>query len=317
MCSLFGFIDYTNTLSARQKNKILTGLSHECERRGTDATGIAYNYAGALRIFKRPFAAHKMRFHIPNGVNVVMGHTRMATQGSAALNFNNHPFCGKFPHDSFALAHNGVIWNDRELRSVEKLPETHIQTDSYIAVQLLEQQQIIDFSSLKIMAEKIDGTFVFTALDERDSIWFVRGDNPLCIFDYHGFLLYASTKEILSHTEQRLHLRHTDEIETGEGDILHIDKNGKIEQGAFIPTQTFRHPWRQFSCWRQLYWEDENQTEIGIHDDLLNVAKAMGVSDHDIEILLDYGCKPDEIAELLYDSTLLNEVLYELRSAYM
>ena len=43
----------------------------------------------------------------------------------------------------------------------------------------------------------------------------------------------------------------------------------------------------------------------------------MGVSDDDIEILLDYGCEPDEIEDLLYDPALLNEVLYELRSAYI
>ena len=42
MCSLFGIIDYQNVLSSRQKNKILSVLSRECEVRGTDATGIAF-----------------------------------------------------------------------------------------------------------------------------------------------------------------------------------------------------------------------------------------------------------------------------------
>ncbi len=317
MCSLFGLIDYQNALSTRQKNKILTVLSHECECRGTDATGIAYNYAGSLRIFKRPLPAHKMRFHVPNGVNVVVGHTRMATQGLAELNFNNHPFTGNLPHAKFAFAHNGVLWNDQELRFIEKLPETHVQTDSYVAVQLLEIQKALNFNSLKIMAEKVDGSFVFTVLDEQDNIWFIRGDNPLCIHDYNGFLLYASTGEILLKAEHRLHLRHQEEIATKEGDILRIDKNGDIEHGEFLPLQTFRHPWRQFPCWRQRYWQTENEPEVGIYDDLLDVAKAMGVSDDDIEILLDYGCESDEIEDLLYDPALLNEVLYELRSAYI
>ena len=132
-----------------------------------------------------------------------------------------------------------------------------------------------------------------------------------------GFLLYASTEGILSKAEHRLHLRHQEEIETKEGDILRIDKNGNIERGEFLPMQTFRHPWRQFPCWRQRCWQNENEPEVGIYDDLLDVAKAMGVSDDDIEILLDYGCELDEIEELLYDPALLNEVLYELRSAYI
>ena len=94
MCSLFGMIDYNKRLTARQKDSILNTLARECEVRGTDATGIAYNIAGRMRIYKRPLAAHKMNLHIPHGVNVVMGHTRMTTQGSEKRNQNNHPFSG-------------------------------------------------------------------------------------------------------------------------------------------------------------------------------------------------------------------------------
>ena len=36
-----------------------------------------------------------MKIHIPHGVNVVMGHTRMTTQGNAQFNQNNHPFLGQ------------------------------------------------------------------------------------------------------------------------------------------------------------------------------------------------------------------------------
>ena len=66
--------------------------ARECQVRGTDATGIAYNFNDRLRIYKRPLPARKMKIHIPHGVNVVMGHTRMTTQGNAQFNQNNHPF---------------------------------------------------------------------------------------------------------------------------------------------------------------------------------------------------------------------------------
>ena len=46
--------------------------------------------------------------------------------------------------DTNALAHNGVLYNDRELRREQHLPTTPIETDSYIAVQLLEQGQQLD-----------------------------------------------------------------------------------------------------------------------------------------------------------------------------
>ena len=73
MCSLFGLIDYQNALTTRQKNHILQVLAKECEVRGTDATGIAYNFGGSIKVYKRPLAAHKLKFHVPNGVHVVMG----------------------------------------------------------------------------------------------------------------------------------------------------------------------------------------------------------------------------------------------------
>ena len=39
------------------------------------------------------------------------------------------------------------------------------------------------------MAEAVEGSFVFTVLDKNDAIWFVVGDNPLCIMFYDGYLL--------------------------------------------------------------------------------------------------------------------------------
>ncbi|MFR6376362.1 MAG: hypothetical protein ACLUN5_07715 [Oscillospiraceae bacterium] len=51
----------------------------------------------------------------------------------------------------------------------------------------LEKQKTLDFDSLKAMAEKVEGSFVFTVLDKDDSIWFVVGDNPLCVMFYDGF----------------------------------------------------------------------------------------------------------------------------------
>lgn len=82
MCCLFGLIDYGHSLSKGERNRILTILSTACEVRGTDATGIAYHSRGQLHIYKRPRPAHAMHWRIPGDAWVVMGHTRMTTQGS-------------------------------------------------------------------------------------------------------------------------------------------------------------------------------------------------------------------------------------------
>ena len=51
MCCLFGILDYGGKLTRKEKTKILSVLSVACEERGTDATGIAYNSGGAMKVF--------------------------------------------------------------------------------------------------------------------------------------------------------------------------------------------------------------------------------------------------------------------------
>ena len=312
MCSLFGMIDYQNKLTTREKNRILNTLARECEVRGTDATGIAYHFGGRLRIFKRPLPARKLRLRVPSNVNVIMGHTRMTTQGNEKLNQNNHPFPGSIGDKTFALAHNGILWNDKILRQQENLPQTSVETDSFIAVQLLEQQNALDFASLKAMAETVEGSFVFTVLDSEDAIWFVIGDNPLCLFHYDGFVLYASTQDILVKATKRLRLGKPESVQQPEeGEILRIDKHGCQTTDSFMPRTTYPHWWRH-SPYYGYPWDEEGR----LHDELIAAAKAMGVSETEVQALLDYGCDPDEIEELLYDPALLHEMTGELLYAY-
>ena len=113
MCCLFGIIDYGHSLTAEQKTRMTSVLATVCEARGTDATGIAYNSHGKLTIYKRPLPGHRIHFRIPEDAQVIMGHTRMTTKGSARKNYNNHPFLGSTKEGVFALAHNGVLHNDR------------------------------------------------------------------------------------------------------------------------------------------------------------------------------------------------------------
>ena len=201
MCCLFGMIDYAQRLTGTQKSRIVRSLGIASEARGTDATGVAYNAKGTLHVYKRPVPAHKLRIYIPESTRAVMGHTRMTTQGSETRNSNNHAFQARAGGQAFALAHNGVLNNDLYLRKAKKLRRTNIETDSFVAVQLLEQYGSISFDSLRSMAEQVEGSFSFTVLDGRDNVYFIKGDNPLCIYHYPeaGLYLYASTEAILLH----------------------------------------------------------------------------------------------------------------------
>lgn len=310
MCAVFGLIDYKHRLSTKAKEKILKVLSRECEVRGTDATGYAFNKSDKLTVFKRPLPAHKLKLRLPDNVNIVMGHTRMATQGNQLINHNNHPFHGNAGLQQFALAHNGVISNDYLLHRNNEIPDTNIETDSYAAVQLIEKEKHLSFDSIKIMAETLKGSFVFTILDEEDSIYFVRGSNPLAIYNFYndGFYLYASTKDILSNTMKKLGIskRPKYDLEIKEGDILKINCFGEIERKTF--------DYDDWDNWYLRYCRLIKTTPV--LDDLYDVAWSFGIDEACIDILYSNGYTSDEIEELLYDPDELICVLEILNYDY-
>ena len=131
MCAVFGFLDYKSKINNTILKKLIQNLSIAAEVRGTDATGISYVNHGKVVTFKKAKPAHKMKLYFPKNTRTVIGHTRMTTQGSEKYNHNNHPFDGRYGTETFALAHNGVLYNDAELKTKYHLPKTQIETDSY------------------------------------------------------------------------------------------------------------------------------------------------------------------------------------------
>ena len=305
MCCLYGLVDPQNCLSTKQKNLILSALAVAAEARGTDATGIAYHSGGRLRIYKRPFPAHLMRFHVPDDAKVIMGHTRMQTHGNALRNQNNHPFLGNAGGTPFALAHNGVLYNHNTLRRTQALPPTKIETDSYVAVQLLQQKKTLDFSSLRFLAESVEGSFVFTVLDNRNHLYIVRGDNPFCLYHFPAInvYVYASTEEILKKALSKTHLRKLrhNQIQNACGDILRIDACGNITKEEFDDSKLFSFwsdPfWRPFSLHRL---QIPSVAEQDYLKEIKSVAMAFGYAPEDIDELAGKGFSPEELEEFLY-----------------
>ena len=304
MCCLFGLFDYGRRLSAEQKTQVIRILATAAEARGTDAAGIAYSVGGQLRIVKSPGPAHKARFRVPVGANVVMGHTRMTTQGSAQKNRNNHPFMGKARSQPFALAHNGVLWNDADLRERLNLPATEIETDSYVAVQMIERQGKLDFQSLKSMAELLEGSFTITVLSRNNDLYIVKGDSPFCLYRYPGLgiYLYASTSEILGES-----LRHIvisgdapEKIKLNCGAILRIRPDGRMESATFDASNLYGFSygyWPRRSRRRRM---TASAFQQGGADALRMVAGAFGYTPEDIDELLADGFTVEELEDYLY-----------------
>lgn len=303
MCCLFGLLDYGHSLTTLQKNHILSVLSTACETRGTDATGIAYNTNRGLQIYKRPLPAHYLRLRVPKDANYIMGHTRMTTQGCEKRNQNNHPFYGYAGGRPFALAHNGVLYNDHELRRQRKLPSTKIETDSYVAVQLIEQSGQLSFTGLKQMAEAVEGTFTFTAMDHADNLYIVKGNNPLCLYHWPklGLYLYASTEDILQRALQdiRLKLGKPQEVSIASGEIIRIDRFGRITRSGFDTSHLFRS-YSHFNWPYSFSFRDTEPDRGSYVDELKSVARSFGYSPDDIDMLLAEGFTPEEIEDYFY-----------------
>ena len=312
MCSLFGFLDYQGLIPQKVVRKLTQALANAAEERGTDASGISYINEGNVVIYKRPKPAHKLHFNPPEGTRAVLGHTRLATQGNEKNNANNHPFYGNTGDTAFAFAHNGILYNDKELRKEKQLPVTAIETDSYIAVQLIESQHKLDFDSLRYMAEAVHGSFMFSLLDDNNSLYLVKGSNPLCLLHFAslGLYVYASTESIMKNALKRvgLHKFASERIETDEGDIVKIDKNGNITRSQFQPAPSYTH----FS--RCKWWYGDYEDYYSTYEEtLIEMAHCFGVDEDDVILLLDYGYTADKVSDLMMDTGLFQETVSEVK----
>ena len=305
MCAVFGYLDYKGKVNNAILKKLIRNLSIAAEVRGTDATGISYVNHGKVVTFKKAKPAHKVKLYFPKNTRTVIGHTRMTTQGSEKYNYNNHPFEGHCGTETFSLAHNGVLYNDAELKAKYHLPKMPIETDSYVAVQLLEQEKQLHAESIKRTAELVKGSFVFTILRNDNTLFLVKGNNPLTIYHFPkiGIYVYASTKSILDNALQKIHMmKNPCEIDVSEGEIVEIAANGKRSKTTFA-IKDYTH-----SVFNPYNWyKTEEQEEC-----LLECCRMFGVSEEDVYLLLDYGFSADEIEEMLMNPNLLEDALAEI-----
>ena len=127
-------------------------------------------------------------------------------------------------------------------------------------------------------------------------------------FETIGLYVYASTETIMKKALKQLglHKFESTRVDTEEGDILRIDKNGKITRSQFEP-RIYRS--------KYMSWYDyEDSSYYNIHEEiLLEYCGCYGVDSEDVELLLEYGYTSDEIEEMLMDTNLLHETLRDVK----
>ncbi len=203
-----------------------------------------------------------------------------------------------------------MLYNDELLRSQLRLPDTHIETDSFIAVQLIESQKELNFDSMRYAAESVRGYFTFTILDKANSLWFVKGESPLYLIHFPalGLYVYASTKEIMTAAFKQIPAQFPkyEVIDVKEGELLRISPDGKITRSSYTVQPDYSiYSNRWYGLGSSFYnWEKVVPTDCSEDSDyliLIEFAGYYGVDPEDIRYLREQGFGYDEIEGFLCD----------------
>lgn len=160
------------------------------------------------------------------------------------------------------------------------------------------------------MAELLDGSFTFTVLDHRDSLYFIRGNNPLhlCHYPDVGLYLYASTQEILDRAIQwtPFSLGGKEPLALTGGEILKVDSQGVQSRSQFDDSRLWYDEYLSYVLSLGVPASDRhsggrNALIQATHAQALkSVAGAFGLSAQEIDQLLQEGFTEQEIEDYLY-----------------
>lgn len=235
MCGIVGIIGKKNV-----QEGLINGLER-LEYRGYDSAGIfllnkeASEYelvkeAGRIKGLKT-----KVDFDFPADLGI--GHTRWATHGPATIE-NAHPHLS--PNGRYALVHNGVIENYKELRK-EYLKETHFRsnTDTEIIVALIEYFAETNTLSTQAAFQKvlslIEGSYAFGLIDKQnpDILYAAKNKSPLLVGKGDGFNTISSdamatidlTREYIELKDKEIIVLHKDSVKITDlnGTPVHRD----------------------------------------------------------------------------------------------
>jgi glucosamine 6-phosphate synthetase-like amidotransferase/phosphosugar isomerase protein len=139
MCGIFGLITSPNTsIPAVVIKKTISKLMILSEMRGKESSGLAWKAGSEIGIYKRPIPASALAkdknclslirkaYQGNNSSIAIIGHARLATNGTSNINSNNQPI----KKNGLVAVHNGIIVNHLELRKSNPDNEMETETDT-------------------------------------------------------------------------------------------------------------------------------------------------------------------------------------------
>ena len=197
MCGIFGFVARRSQSAAT----VLSGLQY-LEYRGYDSWGIAVGRDGKVVAQKEVGQIAGARTSLPDAT-VALGHTRWATHGGVTqANAHPHLDCA----GRFALIHNGIVENYRELGSRLRPGHTfRSQTDSEVLAHMLEEeleQESDLLAALVAVFRQVQGLSAVAVIDAATGhLAAAKNGSPLVLGWAEGAAYLASDPiALLDHT---------------------------------------------------------------------------------------------------------------------
>ena len=195
------------------------------EYRGYDSCGIGVIDNNEIKTFKWKGRVRKTekRFNESNIKSpIAIGHTRWATHGEPN-DVNSHPITSY--KKKFAIVHNGIIENYRELKKIllEKGYKFYTETDTEVLVNFIElcvsDSKNVD-KGLSYALSKLEGAFgiVLIQRSNTDIMYAARKGSPLA-FGKKGdnFFIASDATPIIEYTKKIIYLDN--------GQLLKINKS--------------------------------------------------------------------------------------------
>ena len=203
------------------------------EYRGYDSCGVGVIDNDEIKTFKWKGRVRKTekRFNESNiKSSIAIGHTRWATHGEPN-DINSHPI--KSFNGEFAIVHNGIIENYRELKKVliEKGYEFFTETDTEVLVNFIElcvtEANNLD-KGISYALSKLEGAFGVVLIKKSDPeiMYAARKGSPLA-FGKKGndFFIASDATPIIEYTKKIIYLDNGQLLKIQNKDFEILDFN--------------------------------------------------------------------------------------------
>jgi len=225
LCGIFGIAIGENLkLSPKELMRIVNSIFKLSESRGKEASGLAVRFQNSIYVFKEPITSSKLvktqqykelfnqtlKAKAYDGIQLkapilVLGHSRLQTNGQSEINANNQPVV----KDGVIGIHNGIIVNDFQLWNQFSQITKKYDVDTEVFLSLLHMYRDQGKSlveAVKLVFGQIEGS-ASVALQFEDIDSFILASNTgslyLAFNQKHKILVFASEKytlqQVLNH----------------------------------------------------------------------------------------------------------------------